>query len=129
MFKITDHFAFNTSDQIVCSCCQRVKINKHFEYHLGMLERLRDEVSFPISVNCGYRCPSHNLDVGGAPNSLHMEIATDVRPSSNDPDDLEDLLESANIFNFDGIGIYNTFIHLDSRNFIGRGRARWNKRV
>lgn len=128
MIKITDNFAFNTGDQIVCKCCGRAKINEHFEHHLNMVQMLRDEAAFPISVNCGYRCPIHNEDVGGATNSLHMEIATDLRPSSNDPDRLEDLFEIAKILDFDGIGTYNTFIHLDSRNFIGRGKARWDNR-
>ena len=39
---------------------------------LTRLGKLRDDWGIPMIVNCGYRCPIHNKDVGGAPDSAHL---------------------------------------------------------
>lgn len=36
------------------------------------LEHLRGLVQRPIRIVSGYRCPVHNAEVGGAPDSQHM---------------------------------------------------------
>ncbi len=44
------------------------------------LERLRSSVGRPMHIVSGYRAPSHNAAVGGAPDSRHMRgDAVDVR--------------------------------------------------
>jgi uncharacterized protein YcbK (DUF882 family) len=39
---------------------------------VNRLQVVRDIVGLPISVDCGCRCPKHNKDVGGEPESFHL---------------------------------------------------------
>lgn len=39
----------------------------------NVLDPLREKYGKPIVVNSGYRCPKHNLAVGGVVNSQHMK--------------------------------------------------------
>jgi uncharacterized protein YcbK (DUF882 family) len=36
------------------------------------LEQLRSIIGRPIPITSGYRCPEHNLAVGGVPRSQHL---------------------------------------------------------
>ncbi len=50
---------------------------------LTALQKLRDLWGKPMRLTCGYRCPQHNAEVGGAKHSAHMTgQAADVE----DPD-------------------------------------------
>jgi uncharacterized protein YcbK (DUF882 family) len=74
-------------------------------------------------VNCGYRCPKHNKEVGGVPNSQHLYgIAADIDASRWGVDELADLAEQRNA---DGIGKYygSNFVHIDTRG----EKARWEE--
>jgi hypothetical protein len=52
-----------------------------------VLDPARKAYGKPISVNSGYRCPKHNLKVGGAVGSQHMRgEAADVRPVQGSQD-------------------------------------------
>ena len=47
----------------------------------NVLDPLREKYGKPIKVNSGYRCPKHNLAVGGATQSQHMKgEAADIAP-------------------------------------------------
>lgn len=89
------------------------------------LQRIRDEVGFPIRINSAYRCEQHNKDVGGAQYSKHLEgIAADIDvmgvPAAAVADRVQDLMETGAIPN-GGLGRYKTFTHVDIR----QGPARW----
>ena len=46
---------------------------------LDVLDAMREAVGGPLSLSCAYRCPSHNAEVGGVPNSQHVQgCAADV---------------------------------------------------
>ena len=81
---------------------------------LDMLEILRRRIGdMPIIVNSGYRCPSYNEKVGGVPGSYHLYgMAADVRVPGMNP---EDLIRYAHDVGFLGLGLYQTFCHLDIR--------------
>ena len=66
--KVGKHFDIS---EFVCHCCGRGadKIDPRL---IELLEDLRAKAGVPIHVNCGYRCPSHNAEVGGVPNSQHV---------------------------------------------------------
>ena len=122
--RITENFSFWSDRKILCSCCQRVKIDDLFFDHMDLLQRLRMECG-PLVVNSGYSCPEYNASVGGAENSMHLEFATDIRPVGGL---LDDCAEAAQDFGFTGIGRYETFVHLDRRDLIGRTPAQWDAR-
>lgn len=91
---------------------------------LILLERVREAWAKPVIVNCAYRSPKHNAEVGGVPNSYHVKgLAADIRPQ-----DLADLPKFQALcaeLNADGgVGLYDTFCHVDARG----STARWDAR-
>jgi len=101
---------------------------------LQVAERLRarPEINY-ILVTSGYRDPDHNERVGGAPNSLHVSFnALDIVPmqSSTEPVPIwlvQKLLDEDPLRPFMGLGVYRTFVHIDTRGLFTRsaGGARW----
>lgn len=78
------------------------------------LQKLRTRFQKPIIITSGYRCPSYNKRIGGAPNSKHcLGIAADV--SCTNSKDRFTLLNLAFQIGFSGIGVDRTFLHLDIR--------------
>jgi len=125
-YNITEHFKYN---DFKCPCCDMLKLIPRFYKHVEMLERMRLEAGFPIVVNSGYRCPRHNEIVGGRPKSQHLIFATDIRPAIEEheldvmPHKIRQLYKIALDLDFNGIGLYKNFIHLDLRSDKARWRA------
>ena len=116
---------FDESEQ-ACHCCGR---NETKQVLLDGLDRLREAIGGPLSCSCMYRCPSHNAEVGGVPNSQHVQgIAADVLQ----PDWLsfDEFTWYVNQYSgADGIGLYpdQGFIHIDYRsNGTEPGVYRWD---
>lgn len=81
---------------------------------LDKLQKLRDLVKRPIMINSGYRTPEHNKKVGGSPNSQHLlGKAADIVISGLPPSMVAEFAEQVG---FNGVGVYNTFTHVDVRN-------------
>ena len=135
VIQLTEHFALHRQprpggDRIACACCGAVKLTDAFWSHLDRVEQLRADVGFGLRMTCGHRCPKHNAAVGGAEQSVHLDFATDLQPWDRDADKLAVLWAWATEANFDGMGLYNTFVHLDSRALLGRpAPARWDRRT
>lgn len=87
------------------------------------LEPLRSSYG-PVSVVSGYRHPSYNARIGGAPESYHQRLsgrrgaACDVRCARGAPADWAKLLDELGI---PGLGLYPSWVHADNR----LQRARW----
>ena len=113
--QLTLHF---NSCEWECRCgCDRVLIDLD---HVRKLEKERVTYDKPIHIVSGYRCPAHNKAVGGAEKSQHLiGTATDVIIRGVSPVNLYDRWDYLGTFN--GIGKYNSFTHVDSR----EGTARW----
>lgn len=97
--------------------------------HLAkQLQVLRDELGLNIRINSGYRSKSHNKAVGGSPNSRHLlGKAADIVVSEMRPlavyNLIEKLIEQSKMKQ-GGIGIYDNFVHYDTRGT----KARWDFR-
>ncbi len=91
-------------------CCRgSVKLDSKL---LFLLQELRDVIGLPIYITSGYRCPTHNTNVGGAERSQHVEgKAADVSIDK----DMVYVAEIAKRIGFTGVGYYDRFLHLDVR--------------
>ena len=82
----------------------------------NVLDPVREQLGKPIYVNSGYRCPRHNLKVGGAVNSQHMKgEAADIRCEDNMM--LQRLIKEQGVF--DQMIVYDTFLHVSYKRFGG----------
>lgn len=80
------------------------------------LEAVSQAVGYQLQVTSGYRSPEYNASVGGAKSSQHMQgNATDIIQSGLTTQQRKDFLQAAIDAGFTGIGIYNTFTHVDIR--------------
>lgn len=95
---------------------------------IDSLETLRALVLVPLIINSGYRCKKHNDEIGGEINSYHMSgLAADVRcPKHLTVLQFAEFASLVPLFYAGGIGLYDTFIHVDIR---GDGKARWDRRT
>jgi len=122
--KLTKHF---TKQELVCKHCG--KSGPLFGLELlrtaQFMERVRTFLGGrSITVHSGYRCPTHNVAVGGEPNSFHMRaMACDFTVAGMTPAQVQARLEEpGSPVASSGKGSYATFTHVDRR----VGRARWN---
>lgn len=107
-----NHFEYK---DFVCPCCNTLIIDELFYKHVRLLEKLRLILGTPIIINSGHRCFEHNRVTSKTKNSMHLKIATDIRPIDNDPAKLKRMKEIAIRIGFTGIGTYQSFLHLDCR--------------
>ncbi|SFH80838.1 Peptidase M15 [Tindallia magadiensis] len=116
----------------------RIPVSKNFHLHefqckdgshqvrlhpdlLTKLQQLRDRINRPIIITSGYRNPEHNRRVGGTPNSQHLlGTAADIRINGMTPIQLQSHAEA---IGFTGIGLYESFLHVDIRPHPARWRG------
>ena len=101
--------------EFACRCCGELPPNGINSVLLEKLDTLREMACEPVYVTCGYRCPKHNAEVGGVPNSQHtLGTACDIYCNNLSVDELAEL---AKVAGFDGIGRYykQEFVHVDVR--------------
>lgn len=95
----------------------RCKGNGDLRFHyetLDAMQKLRDLIQRPIIVNSYYRSVAYNRQVGGVDHSQHLAgKAMDTSTWSTLRGQLE-LVHAAGMVGFRGIGIYQSFTHLDT---------------
>lgn len=101
---------------------------------LAKLEEMRSYGGFIITVNSGYRSPSHNRKVGGASNSSHTRgLAADVKVKKDGSYVSAKLICAlCQTLGFDGVAYINAnSIHLDmaGRNYRGDERNGYGNNV
>ena len=98
-----------TPRELACRCCDEMCV---WPEALDAIEALRRAMNAPLVIDSGHRCALHNARVGGAPLSLHKQLAFDVALASHDP---ARLAGAAHASGFRGFGFGQTFLHLDTR--------------
>ena len=123
--QLTSNFSL---EEFECKCgCEMPEFVKKNIIELAEnLQVLRDAVG-RLDLTNAYRCKYHNADVGGSINSQHLKgKAADIKSKTLSPNEIavrtNDLMKNES-FKLGGIGIYNTFTHIDIRGT----RARWSK--
>lgn len=106
--------------EIACKGTGLILVDPH---SMDCLQLFRDAVGVPVVINSGYRSEAHNKAVGGAKNSQHrLGKAFDIRITDVLP--RETIHRAAKSAGFKGIGDYNTFVHIDTR----EAPAYWDER-
>ena len=90
------------------------------------LQVLRDHLGEPVLITgSGYRTPTHNKKVGGAPLSQHLTASgADINVKSLSPSKLAKVIEQLitdGKMKQGGLGVYPGFVHYDIRGT----KARW----
>lgn len=112
-YKVAANFKTKEFD---CKCgkaaCKYTLIDDKL---ITYLQKMRNHFKKPIIINSGYRCFSHNKAVGGAVNSRHTRgQAADIVVKGVSPRKVAAYAETLGI---KGIGLYDTFTHIDTRTY------------
>jgi len=89
---------------------------------VDVLQKIREHFGKPVNITSAYRTPTHNAKEGGAKYSQHLYgRAADIKVTGVSPKEVAAYAEKL-LPNRGGIGIYNTFTHVDVR----ETKSRWN---
>ena len=115
--KVSDHFWMS---ELECRCdCESYIGNDEL---LRLLEEVRAHFGKPVKVTSSTRCESHNAAVGGRVGSRHTKgEAADIQIAGVAPSDIYRYFDRE-YPNALGLGLYNTFVHVDVR----LDKGRWN---
>lgn len=120
-----------SKDEIKCNCgCGLDRMSRGT---LSVVQMVRDHFGKAVRINdanhCGCRCESHNAKVGGSERSEHLPDEDGVCHAIDfhveDVPNIEVYGYIDGIFpNGLGLGLYNSFVHVDDR----LAKARWDLR-
>ena len=110
---------FERSD-FTCKCgCGKDQVDAELLY---VLVDLRNALG-PVAITSANRCTAHNARVGGGKRSQHLySKAADIKVTGVKPSEVHTYLTTRYPDKY-GIGLYNSFIHIDVR----ASKARWSK--
>ena len=117
--KVSKHFY---RDEYACKCgcgfdVVDIELNK-------VHEEIREYFGTPVFINSACRCEAHNKSIGGEDNSQHkLGKASDIVVNGITPQRVHQFIETTYPDKL-GLGLYDTFVHVDVR----KNKARWDKR-
>lgn len=111
--KLSEHFKAKEFQ-----CKDKNKYMLICEELIAVLETIREHFNAPVIINSGYRTPSWNFQVSGAPDSMHCNgMAADIvvkghssKEVAKYASELMDTFESKG-----GVIRYTNFTHIDVR--------------
>lgn len=90
---------------------------------LKILQNIRTHFGKAVNINSAYRTPTYNKKVGGSSYSQHMYgTAADIYINGVSPKEIAKYAETL-LDGWGGIGVYNTFVHIDVR----EQKSRWSE--
>lgn len=120
-----ERIRYFTREEFGCKCggsCGRFPVEPDWEL-VKLLESLRETLGKPIFISSGIRCEKHNRDVGGVEKSQHLlGTAADIVVPGVAPAVVADFAERY-MKGRGGIGVYDTFIHIDVRETASRWKG------
>ncbi len=130
--------------EFACRCCGQLPpfARENTEALVSqVLDPLRERCGHPIYVSSGYRCPTHNREVGGVAQSQHLKgEASDIRPVKSEKLKVKsEELKVKNELNamaailveqgrFDQLILYSTFLHVSYKRS-GRNRGQILRKI
>lgn len=86
-----------------------------------VLQKIRNHFNRAVTITSAYRTPTRNKAVGGTTYSQHLYgSAADIKVKGVSPKDVAEYAETL-LKNSGGIGVYDTFTHIDVR----ATKSRW----
>jgi uncharacterized protein YcbK (DUF882 family) len=118
---ISKHF---DRSEFACSCnCKFDAVDKEL---LDVLENIRVFFGRAVHLTNACRCLKHNKEIGSKPTSQHVRgKACDIYINGVEPIEIKEYLRTDLLYNMGGIGLYDTFCHVDVRSNV----ANWDKRT
>ena len=113
--KLSANFKSTEFDCQGSNCCLTTEIDEKL---IDYVQKIRNHFGKPVNVSSGYRCATHNKNIGGATGSRHSKgQAADIYINGVTPAEIAKYAESIGIL---GIGLYETdadghFVHVDTR--------------
>ena len=113
--KLATNFESSEFDCHGSGCCSSTLVDDKL---VTYLQQIREHFGKPVNISSGYRCATHNKNIGGATNSRHAKgQAADIYITGVAPAEIAKYAESIGIL---GIGLYETdsdghFVHVDTR--------------
>jgi uncharacterized protein YcbK (DUF882 family) len=96
-------------EEFKCPCCGLFPMDGHF---LKQLDHARLLAGIPFIITSGFRCITHNTQVGGKVDSAHrVGLAVDIWCDNSR--DRYIIIEALIVTGFTRIGIRKDFIHVD----------------
>jgi len=94
--------------------CKETGQNEMDKDFLDRLDKLREACGFPFVITSGYRALSHSMEIKKAKPGTHTQgIAADIAVSNGY--DRARIVQFAIELGFAGIGVANSFVHVDTR--------------
>ena len=94
--------------------CQHTGKNEIQDNLLRQLDKLRENCGFPFIITSGYRDSTHPIEAKKAKAGTHaLGLAADIKV--NNGVERYTIVREAIKLKFSGIGIANTFVHVDVR--------------
>jgi len=113
--QLSSNFKSTEFDCHGSGCCSSTLVDDKL---VTYLQQIREHFGKPVNISSGYRCATHNKNVGGATGSRHAKgQAADIYITGVTPAEIAKYAESIGIL---GIGLYETnsdgfFVHVDTR--------------
>ena len=101
------------ASEFLCPCCKTALIDVEM---VVVVQAIRDFLDKTVTVNSGWRCPTHNKEVGGAEFSVHLRGgAADLTWSTAKRDLKSEMFRNIirKIPGIKGIGWGKSFMHID----------------
>ena len=100
--------------------CQETGENEMCIDFIHRLDELREACGFPFIITSGYRSPNHSIEKRKEKVGTHAKgIASDIKVTNRKQK--YKIVKEAIKMGFGGIGIANTFIHVDNRSLDSNG--------
>ena len=108
MGDLSEHFS---REEFACECgCGFDAVNPGLVDVLEWVRSLSGGV--PLVINSGCRCPNHNAESGGVPNSPHLRgNAVDIAVEGGKR--RYDIVKAAILGGALGVGVAKTYVHID----------------
>ena len=111
MVQLSEHF---NKDEFACNddCGRDFNVPQEL---IDILETVREHFNQPIHINSGFRCVIYNEQVGGAPDSFHLQAwAADIVINNVSPKSVYAYFDQKYPEKY-GVIEYDNFVHIDIR--------------